>query len=150
MLTPGDIEAIKTFIAAFGLTAIVLPDIADSLDGHLIEEGFSTLTYGGTPPSAVAEMGQSAATLVIGPSMNKAADLLRDRTGLPDYRFASLIGLDGCDAFCRALAGNRRLRRFRRLSSASAPNCRTQWSIASSRSAAPVWRSRRTPICCAR
>jgi nitrogenase molybdenum-iron cofactor biosynthesis protein NifN len=104
MLTPGDIEAIKSFIGAFGLTAIVLPDIADSLDGHLIEEGFSTLTYGGTPPAAVAEMGQSVATLVIGPSMNKAADLLHARTGLPDYRFASLIGLDDCDAFCRALS----------------------------------------------
>jgi len=104
MLTPGDVEAIKTFIGAFGLTAIVLPDIADSLDGHLIEEGFSTLTYGGTPPEAIAEMGQSAATLVIGPSMNKAGDLLHARTGLPDYRFASLIGLDGCDAFCRALS----------------------------------------------
>jgi nitrogenase molybdenum-iron protein NifN len=104
MLTTGDIEAIKTFIAAFGLTAIVLPDVADSLDGHLIEAGFSTLTYGGTPPAAVAEMAQSAATVVIGPSMNKAADLLRERTGLPDYRFATLIGLDGCDAICQALA----------------------------------------------
>jgi nitrogenase molybdenum-iron cofactor biosynthesis protein NifN len=104
MLTPGDIETIKTFIAAFGLSAIVLPDIADSLDGHLIEEGFSTLTYGGTPPASIAEMGQSAATLVVGSSMKKAGDLLHARTGVPDYRFASLIGVDGCDAFCRALA----------------------------------------------
>nr|WP_294501174.1 nitrogenase iron-molybdenum cofactor biosynthesis protein NifN [uncultured Rhodopila sp.] len=104
MLTPGDVEAIKTFIAAFGLTAIVLPDIADSLDGHLIEEGFSTLTYGGTPPASIAEMGQSAATLVIGPSVNKAADLLHARTGVPDFRFDSLIGLDGCDAFAEVLA----------------------------------------------
>jgi nitrogenase molybdenum-iron protein alpha/beta subunit len=62
------------------------------------------LTYGGTPPALVTEMGQSAATLVIGPSMKKAGDLLHSRTAVPDYRFASLIGVDGCDAFCRALA----------------------------------------------
>jgi nitrogenase molybdenum-iron cofactor biosynthesis protein NifN len=104
MLTPGDIEAIKTLIGAFGLNATVLPDLADSLDGHLIEEGFSPLTYGGTPPAAIAEMNRSAATLVIGPSLKKAADLLHARTGLPDYRFANLTGLDTCDAFCQALS----------------------------------------------
>ncbi|PPQ35354.1 nitrogenase iron-molybdenum cofactor biosynthesis protein NifN [Rhodopila globiformis] len=104
MLTPGDIEAVKTLIGAFGLSAIMLPDIADSLDGHLIEQGFSTLTYGGTPPASIPDMSRSAATLVIGPSLNKAADLLRNRTGVPDYRFASLIGLEACDAFCRPLS----------------------------------------------
>lgn len=60
MLTPGDIEAIKDWIAAFGLTPIVLPDIADLLDGHLIEAGFSTLTYGGTPRSSIADMGEAS------------------------------------------------------------------------------------------
>ena len=92
MLAPGDVEAIKDWIAAFGLTAIVLPDIADSLDGHMIEAGFSTLTYGGTPPADIARMGESVATLVIGRSLDRAADLLDAKTGVPDYRFASLIG----------------------------------------------------------
>lgn len=40
MLTPGDIEAIREWIEAFGLRALVLPDLAASLDGHLIEAGF--------------------------------------------------------------------------------------------------------------
>ena len=104
MLTPGDVEAVRDWIGAFGLTPIILPDIADSLDGHLIPEGFSTLTYGGTPREAIATMGQSIATLVIGPSLDRAADLLRARTGVPDHRFAGLIGLDACDAFTRTLA----------------------------------------------
>ena len=104
MLTPGDIEAIKDWIEAFGLTAIVLPDMADSLDGHLIEEGFSTLTYGGTPPEQIAAMGESIATLVVGRSLDRAADLLAARTGLPDRRFAGLMGLEACDAFTHALA----------------------------------------------
>ena len=104
MLTPGDVEAIKGWIEAFGLSAIVLPDIADSLDGHMIAEGFSTLTYGGTGRAAIAAMGESMATLVIGPSLGRAADLLRARTGIPDHRFAGLMGLEECDAFTGILA----------------------------------------------
>lgn len=103
MLSPGDVEALREWIEAFGLDAVILPDLADSLDGHLIAEGFSTLTYGGTPPEAVAGMGESAATLVIGPSLARAADLLAERTGIPDLRLPGLIGLEACDALTGAL-----------------------------------------------
>jgi len=99
MLTPGDIEEIKSWIEAFGLSAIVLPDLADSLDGHLIDAGFATLTYGGTARADIARMGESIATLVVGPSLDRAADLLAARTGISDYRFAGLMGLEACDAF---------------------------------------------------
>ncbi len=105
MLTPGDIEDIKAWIEAFGLRPIVLPDIADALDGHLVEAEFSALTIGGTPKGEIGDMGESAATLVIGKSLDKAADKLAARTGVPDYRFTGLMGLDECDAFTQALAG---------------------------------------------
>jgi nitrogenase molybdenum-iron protein NifN len=104
MLTPGDIEAIKEWVEAFGLRPIVVPDIGDSLDGHLVEAETSSLTIGGTPRSEIEIMGDSAATLVVGPSLNKAADLLHKRTGVPDFRFEGLMGLDDCDAFTQALA----------------------------------------------
>jgi nitrogenase molybdenum-iron protein NifN len=105
MLTPGDIEALRDWIEAFGLRAIVVPDIGDSLDGHLTEAEYSALTIGGTPRTEIEIMGESALTLVIGPSLNKAADLLKKRTGVPDCRFAGLMGQDDCDAFTQALAG---------------------------------------------
>jgi nitrogenase molybdenum-iron protein NifN len=104
MLTPGDIEAIREWIEAFGLYPVVLPDIGDSLDGHLVEAEFSALTIGGSKRAEITAMGESAATLVIGPSMNRAADLLKARTGVPDHRFDGLMGLDACDAFTQALA----------------------------------------------
>lgn len=104
MLTPADIEALKGWIGQFGLTPIVVPDIADSMDGHLIDQGYSTLTYGGTALDRIATMGESVATLVIGRSLGKAADLLRDRTGVPDHRFDGLMTLDECDAFTHILA----------------------------------------------
>lgn len=104
MLTPGDIEAIKDWVEAFGLRPVVVPDIGDSLDGHLVEAETSSLTIGGTPRVEIESMGESVATLVVGPSLAKAADILKARTAVPDYRFAGLMGLDDCDAFTQALA----------------------------------------------
>ncbi|NSL54694.1 nitrogenase iron-molybdenum cofactor biosynthesis protein NifN [Uliginosibacterium aquaticum] len=103
-LTPGDIEVIRDWVEAFGLRAVILPDLGDSLDGHLIEAETTPLTLGGTPRDEIASMGESIATLVIGSSLNKAADLLRSRSGVPDYRFDHLMGLDSCDLFTEALA----------------------------------------------
>ena len=104
MLTPGDIEAIRDWIEAFGLRPVVLPDIGDSLDGHLTDAESTPLTLGGTPKGEIARMGESVATLVIGRSLHRAADLLKERTGVPDWRFDHLLGLDACDAFTLALA----------------------------------------------
>jgi nitrogenase molybdenum-iron protein NifN len=103
-LTPGDVEHIKDLIEAFGLRPLVLPDIGDSLDGHLTEVDTSPVTLGGTPVSDISSMGESIATLVLGNSLNEAADFLKAQTGVPDYRFDSLMGLDAVDSFVAALA----------------------------------------------
>jgi nitrogenase molybdenum-iron protein NifN len=103
-LSPGDVEALKDWVEAFGLRPVVLPDIADSLDGHLVEGEFSAITVGGTPKAEIETMGESIATLVVGRSLVRAAELLKARTGVPDFRFDHLMGLDACDAFTQALA----------------------------------------------
>jgi nitrogenase molybdenum-iron protein NifN len=102
-LTPGDIEHIKELIEAFGLRPLVLPDIGDSLDGHLTEHETSPVTLGGTPVSEITTMGESIATLVLGNSLYDAADYLQQQTGVPDFRFDSLMGLDAMDSFVAAL-----------------------------------------------
>ena len=104
MLTPGDIEAIREWIEAFGLHPVIVPDLGDALDGHLVDVDFSPLTIGGTPRAEIVSLGESIATLVIGASLDKAADLLQARTGVADHRFAGLMGLDACDDFTQALA----------------------------------------------
>lgn len=104
LLTPGDLEALHEWIEAFGLRAVVLPDIGDSLDGHLVDAEFTPLTLGGTPRAEIAAMGESIATLVVGRSLFAAADLLKQRTGVPDFRFDHLMGIDAADAFTQALA----------------------------------------------
>lgn len=83
----------------------MLPDVGDSMDGHLIEKQHTPLTLGGTPRAEIETMGESIATLVIGRSTNAAAERLEARTGVPTYRFDHLIGLSACDAFTQTLAG---------------------------------------------
>ena len=78
-----DIEAIKEWVEAFGLRPVVVPDIGDSMDGHLIDKPYSPLTLGGAPLAEIATMGESIATLVIGRSIAAAADRLEARTGVP-------------------------------------------------------------------
>ena len=104
LLTPGDLEHIKDLIELFGLRPVLLPDLSDSLDGHLTDQESSPLTVGGTPVSEIRTLGEAVATLVIGASLNPAADLLKARSGVPDYRFDTLLGLTAMDAFITALA----------------------------------------------
>ena len=101
-LTPGDLEELKEIIEAFGLRPVVVPDLSDSL-GFLGETDFSPLTIGGTAVSELATLGDSIATLVIGRSVAKAADELTERTGVPDYRFDHLMGLEAVDALVDTL-----------------------------------------------
>jgi nitrogenase molybdenum-iron protein NifN len=104
MLTPGDIEALDDWLGAFGLEANFIPDLSDSLSGYLTDDGYASLTFGGAPVSAIASAGEAVATLVIGRSLDRAADLLRARTGVPDYRFKGLLGLADCDALTKVLS----------------------------------------------
>lgn len=103
-LTPGDLEHLKDIIEMFGMRPVVLPDLSDSLDGHLPEQDFSPLTVGGTLVSELATLGDAVATLVIGESLNSAADLLAERTGVPDCRFPHLMGLEAVDCLVAELA----------------------------------------------
>ncbi len=103
LLSVGDVEAIKECLDAFDLHGVVLPDLADSLDGRLTDEEYNPLTYGGASVLEIETMGEADATLVIGRSLHPAADLLRKRTGVPDCRFDHLFGQEACDALIDAL-----------------------------------------------
>lgn len=103
-LTPGDLEFVAESIESFGLRPLLIPDLSGSLDGHLDDNPFNPLTSGGLPVSELASAGQSVATLVVGPSLNAAADLLASRSGVPDHRFGLLYGLEEVDRWLATLA----------------------------------------------
>jgi nitrogenase molybdenum-iron protein NifN len=103
LLTVGDMEVLQELIELFDLVPVFVPDLADSLDGHLTEQELNPLTYGGTSITEIETLGEADATIVVGRSLEKAADLLRARTGVPDYRFDHLLGLESMDALVYAL-----------------------------------------------
>ena len=85
----GDIEAIKEWIEAFGLRPVVLPDIGDSLDGHLVIRK-ARRSRSAARRAARRDPGESVATPVVGRSLHRAADLLLARTHVPERRFDHL------------------------------------------------------------
>jgi len=102
-LAPGDVQALKEMVTAFGLTAILVPDLSSSLDGHL-SPGYSTLTTGGTTLAQLRSLGHSAFTLAIGQTMATAAEILQQRFGTPFELFNSLRGLAEVDRFLYKLS----------------------------------------------
>ena len=104
MLTPGDLEALRDVMSQFNLRPMIIPDIADSLDGCLTDDDFSPVTIGGALVSEMATLGDAKATLVIGASLKKAGELLQEKTGVPSHYFEHLYGLQANDAFINTLA----------------------------------------------
>ncbi|WP_081961404.1 nitrogenase iron-molybdenum cofactor biosynthesis protein NifN [Aquabacterium sp. NJ1] len=102
-LTPGDLEEIKQMLDDFGLSAIMLPDVSGSLDGHIPPDWRGT-TLGGTKHDDILRMGESIATLAIGQQMQDAAEALQQRTGVPYELFDRLTGLACNDRFLMTLS----------------------------------------------
>lgn len=100
---PGDIQEIKEIVAAFGLTAIAVPDLSLSLDGHL-DDSYNTVTSGGTTLAELREIGSSVYTLALGESMRSAAIALESQFGIPYEVFPSLSNLDAIDSFLEGLS----------------------------------------------
>lgn len=102
-LTAADIEEIVETIEAFGLSAIVLPDLSGSLDGHIPDQ-FSPTTIGGVTVDEVRSMGSSLATIAVGEQMRSAALELEIRSGVPCTVFDRITGLEANDKFLMYLS----------------------------------------------
>lgn len=102
-LTSADIEEIRDIIGSFGLSAIVLPDVSGSLDGHM-SDAFSPTTMGGTTLADMQQLGRSLATIAIGEQMRPAAQALEEICGVPFVLFERLTGLQANDQLLAYLA----------------------------------------------
>ncbi len=108
-LTVADLDNLKALIDAFGLTATIIPDLADSLDGHMPSD-WSPVSSGGTTRDSLGDMGAAEATLALGSHMRSAAELLEARTQVPATVIDGWTGLDGADqvtAWLARIAGNK-------------------------------------------
>ncbi|HRD35499.1 MAG TPA: nitrogenase iron-molybdenum cofactor biosynthesis protein NifN, partial [Rhodocyclaceae bacterium] len=101
-LTPADVEHVRELVEAFGLTPIVLPDLSESLDGH-VPDGHVATSLGGTKLDAIRQMGTSVLTLALGEQTRPAAEALRVRCGVPYRLFERATGLEATDTLIAAL-----------------------------------------------
>jgi nitrogenase molybdenum-iron protein NifN len=102
-LSPADIDELREIIEAFGLSAIVLPDVSGSLDGHIPPDWRGT-TIGGTTLEQIRAAGASALTLGVGEQMREPAEALQAIAGTPLEIFDRLTGLEVNDRFLQRLA----------------------------------------------
>ncbi|MBI5140953.1 MAG: nitrogenase iron-molybdenum cofactor biosynthesis protein NifN [Nitrospirae bacterium] len=100
-LTPADINELRGMVEAFGLEPIILPDLS-ALDGS--RASFGPLAEGGTTLADIKGMGRSAATLVIGCSLEAAGKKLFERCGAPWFQLPSVTGLAASDRLVALLS----------------------------------------------
>ncbi|MDH4945464.1 nitrogenase iron-molybdenum cofactor biosynthesis protein NifN [Sulfurimonas sp. C5] len=102
-LTPIEIEKIKDEIAKFGFEVFALPDLSDSLDGHLgLKQG--ALSSGGISVEEIQNLGDASVVISIGASVEKAGTLLSQKNEkMTHFHFQTVSGLLAADAFYKAL-----------------------------------------------
>ncbi|SFT64857.1 nitrogenase molybdenum-iron protein NifN [Kosakonia arachidis] len=103
LLTPGDVELLRSYVEAFGLQPVIVPDLSQSLDGHLASGDFSPITQGGSSLRLIEQMGQSLGTFAIGVSLSRAAQLLAQRSHAEVVTLPHLMTMSQCDMFIHQL-----------------------------------------------
>ncbi|AXX93212.1 nitrogenase iron-molybdenum cofactor biosynthesis protein NifN [Malaciobacter molluscorum LMG 25693] len=102
-LKPIEVEKIKDTISLFGYEVYSLPDLSDSLDGHLGEKQ-GALTSGGINVEEIKNLALSSLVITIGNSVKKAGELmLKKNENINLLHFDSLCGLQRTDDFYKKL-----------------------------------------------
>lgn len=103
-LKPIEIEKIKESLSIFGFEVFSLPDLSDSLDGHLgLKQG--ALSSGGISLEDIKELACSSLVISIGGSMKKAGEkLLEKNANIHLLHFDCLTGLQNSDQFFKEIS----------------------------------------------
>jgi nitrogenase molybdenum-iron protein NifN len=96
-ITPGDLDELRDIIEGFGFAPLFLPDLAQSLDGH-IPDDFTPTSLGGISLEEIADLGNASHVIAIGEHMRTAAEALQKKVGVPYKLFDRIIGLLQTDA----------------------------------------------------
>lgn len=98
-VSPIEVEKIKEALEMLDFDVHALPDLSDSLDGHLgLKQG--ALSTGGILVSQIESLGDCGLVITLGASVKKCGELflLKAPNGV-HLHFESLVGLDACDTF---------------------------------------------------
>jgi len=102
-ISPIEVEKIKEQISLFGYEPFALPDLSDSLDGHLgVKQG--AMSSGGISIEEIENLGDTAIVISIGNSVEKCGEkMVEKNANLTHLHFDSLGGLKNSDRFYKAL-----------------------------------------------
>ncbi len=102
-LTPIEVEKIKEQVDLFGYETLALPDISQSLDGHLgLKQG--ALSSGGISIEEIEKLASSQVVITIGNSVEKAGNLLNGKNeNMIHLHFDTISGLLKADKFYKGL-----------------------------------------------
>jgi len=105
-LSPADIRHLKDVMDGFGLSAVIIPDISETLDGGIVDS-YRRIPAGGTPLEAVRRTGTAAFSLEFSaatPGRQSAALLLKESFSVPAERLPAPIGISYSDRFFQAVS----------------------------------------------
>jgi nitrogenase molybdenum-iron protein NifN len=105
MISPADIRQLREILEDFGVSATVLPDYADTLDGPAWD-GYQRIPQGGTPLESIRRMANANLTIEFGPSgepATMASDWLADQFEVPCHTQDLPIGILLSDKFFQAV-----------------------------------------------
>lgn len=97
--SPIEVEKLKEALELMDFDVLALPDLSDSLDGHLgVKQG--ALSSGGISVSEIEKLGDAGLVMSIGRSVRKCGEMFHEKFPQSTHlHFDSLIGLEACDAF---------------------------------------------------
>ncbi|MGE4292835.1 MAG: nitrogenase component 1 [Desulfovibrio sp.] len=100
MVSPADTRQLREISEDYGLTACILPDISETMDGPALLD-YQRIPHGGTPIAAIKAMPGATASIELGhslPGRRTAGGFLKDQHGVPCFQLPMPIGLRSSDA----------------------------------------------------
>jgi nitrogenase molybdenum-iron protein NifN len=98
-LSPIEVEKLKEALELLDLVVYALPDLSDSLDGHLgVKQG--ALSGGGIKVGDIEALGDCGLVITIGRSVKKCGEVFLEKNEKTKHlHFDSLMGLEASDDF---------------------------------------------------
>jgi nitrogenase molybdenum-iron protein NifN len=98
-LTPIEVEKLKISLEEMGFGVFALPDLSDSLDGHLgVKQG--ALSGGGITLDEIKNLGNAGVVITVGESVKKCGEIFHERFAQSTLLHVnSLQGLEASDEF---------------------------------------------------
>lgn len=106
LVSPADVRYLKEVLTDFDLSATVLPDLSDTLDGPALRE-YPLIPEGGTPLAAIAATARARATVEFGRTITTRATAgryLAEHCSVPLASLGMPIGVRETDRFFLHLA----------------------------------------------